>query len=242
MEGLFEIMNSPITSELLKRDLTLVVHNEGDWSKTTLNYSAFNDGGVECETGEFLYSLVRLIKPSRALETGTHYGIGASYMALALEHNNPLIIGGRKTISQLDTIEFLPEIYKIAEARFKRMGFIGGHGGDVINQHLMDASQFKTEQNYQLILLDTEPQTRFAEFQRYWSTLDEGGFIFIHDLHRHMHQIPNEEHGFAWPYGAVTDFMKSLVIDGKARPFHLPTPRGLTGFYKVAEGDYKWMS
>lgn len=241
MEGVFKVMNSPITNELMHRDRSLVLHNEGEWSKTLLNYYAFNDGGIECETGEFLYGLVRLLKPLRILETGTHHGVGASYMALALQHNNPLLGSGGKEFGAIDTIEFLPENFAIAQERFKRMSFIGLQGEKpVVNQYLMDAAKFKPEQKYQLILLDTEPQTRFAEFERYWNTLDEGGFLFIHDLHRHMHQIPNEEHGFAWPYGEITEFIKQKVASDEARPFHLPTPRGLTGFYKVSSGDYKW--
>jgi hypothetical protein len=55
-----------------------------------------------------------------------------------------------------------------------------------------------------------------------------------------MHQIPNEEHGFAWPYGKIPEEMHSLVTSGKLRPFHFSTPRGLTGFYKVDPRDYKW--
>jgi hypothetical protein len=55
-----------------------------------------------------------------------------------------------------------------------------------------------------------------------------------------MHQIPNEEHGFAWPYGKLPPEIIKLVKEDKLRPFHFPTPRGLTGFYKTREDDYKW--
>ena len=47
-------------------------------------YSMFNSGGVEVEVGEFLHSMVRVTKPMHILETGTHLGVSAAFMALAL--------------------------------------------------------------------------------------------------------------------------------------------------------------
>ena len=76
-----------ITQELIQLDPTLQIHNEGEWSggAEAAKFTAFNSGGIECETGEFLYALIRLLKPTRVLETGTHYGVGASYMGMALK-------------------------------------------------------------------------------------------------------------------------------------------------------------
>ena len=51
-------------------------------------FSMFNTGGVEVEVAELLYSLVKVWKPSLVVETGTHLGISALYMGLALEENN----------------------------------------------------------------------------------------------------------------------------------------------------------
>jgi len=52
-----------VTSRIVKLDGILKIHNEGEWgtNKTTSKYSAFNDAGIECETGEFLYSMVRIL-------------------------------------------------------------------------------------------------------------------------------------------------------------------------------------
>lgn len=220
-----------ITKYLLEQDKTLQRHNEGYWKEdfddSLTGFSSFNDAGVECETGEFLYSLVRLLKPENVLETGTHWGIGASYMGKALQDNNH---------GHLDTIEFLPEIHARAIHRIAILCL-----QDRVTCHLIDARAFNPgDKKYKLILLDTEPQTRFEELIKFYDSLEEGGFILIHDLHRHMHQIPNEEHGFAWPYGPIPEAMKLLIKSGKLRPFHFSTPRGLTGFYKVSKSDYKW--
>jgi len=221
-----------ITKKLLEQDPSLTRHNEGDW-KNPYNpekqgFSSFNDAGIEVETGEFLYAMVRLLKPENVLETGTHWGVGAAYMGSALKENGK---------GQLDTIEFLPEIRTRAVKRIQALGL-----EKWVLCHLGDVAKFDPPEGlkYKLILLDTEPQTRFAELVKFYKNLDEGGFVFIHDLHPHMHQIPNEEHGFAWPFGEIPSEMLELVRTGKLRPMHFPTPRGLTGFYKPASGDYDW--
>jgi predicted O-methyltransferase YrrM len=219
-----------ITQRLLDQDETLKQHNEGLWNvdfdKDMAGFSSFNDAGIEVETGEFLYAMCRVLKPTRVLETGTHWGIGASYMGCALRDNKQGI---------LDTVEFLPEIHNRAQTRIAALGL-----NDFVICHFGDVAGFEPRGEYDMILLDTEPQTRFAEFKKFYEFLKPGGFLFIHDLHRHMHQIPNEEHGFAWPYGPITDFMRLKVINDEVRPIHFETPRGLTGFYKVSPKDYKW--
>jgi len=232
-----------ITKRLLELDPTLQRHNEGFWqvpyNPSAGSYSSFNDAGVEIETGEFLYAITRLLKPKRVLETGTHIGVGAAYMGMALKDN----LNGH-----LDTIEFLPEIHQRAKERMIALGLedqVTCHFGDAANFDILPKNQIGKyegyiEPLYKLILLDTEPQTRYAELVKFYPYLQEGGFIFIHDLHQHMHQIPNEEHGFAWPFGKIPKAMSDLITSGKLRPFHFATPRGLTGFYRVAEQDYKW--
>lgn len=217
-------MVSPITQRILDLDPTLQLHNEGEWSGTQSLYNAFNDAGVECEVGEFLYSMTRVLKPTQVLETGTHWGVGASYIGHALKDNG---------IGRLTTLEFLHPNYEIASRRVQKQG---------IDAHVQvieaDVASLTPSTNFQLIFLDTEPQTRFAELLKFYPYLDEGGYIFIHDLNPHMHQIPNEEHGFAWPYGRIPKAMDDLIKHGKLRPFHFRTPRGFTGFYKESREDH----
>lgn len=220
-----------ITKRLQELDKELVQHNEGDWAnpydpEKPGSYSSFNDAGIECETGEFFYAFVRMLKPDHVLETGTHWGVGASYMGQALKDN-------RK--GHLDTIEFLQEIHQRASQRIRDLGL-----QDQVTVHFGDVAKFEPQVKYKFILLDTEPQTRFAEAVKFYEFLEPGGFMFIHDLHQHMHQIANEEHGFAWPYGTIPFALRALVLTNKLRPFHIETPRGLTGFYKPHENDYAW--
>lgn len=244
-----------VTKRLLELDPTLTRHNEGFWQEPfdpekKGSYSSFNDAGIEVETGEFLYGLCRLMKPEHVLETGTHVGVSTVYMASALQEN-------RK--GDIDTVEFLEPLYRQALDRFKKMGFFKSTPKDagideiqkinaecVVHPFLMDAAQFFPlyEKQYDIILLDTEPQTRFAELVKFFPLLKPGGMVFIHDLHQHMHQNqpanpdhPNEPN---WPYGMLPEEIKELVKTDQLRPMHFATPRGLTGFYKVHPNDYKF--
>lgn len=233
--------NMDITKRLLELDPTLQRFNEQKWDQPfnpdDPGYSSFNDAGIEVETGEFLYAFVRMLKPDHVLETGTHWGIGSSYMGMALKDNHK---------GDLDTIEYLPEIYEKALMRFIKLGLDARQpGGGPVNSHKGDAKDFvpSVGVRYKLILLDTEPQTRFAELIKFFPYLEEGGFLFIHDLHQNMGQggintdHPDEPN---WPYGDIPVEMRELITSGKLRPFHFETPRGLTGFYKVHANDYAW--
>lgn len=215
---------SPITQRIIDLDPTLELHNEGEWSGTQSLFSAFNDAGVECEVGEFLYSITRLLKPANVLETGTHHGVGAMYIGHALKDNDKGVV---------DTHEFNPVNLDTARRHIQAQGLT--ESVKVLNT---DVTKLVPNTTYQLIFLDTEPQLRFDELERFYYYLDEGGFIFIHDLHRHMHQLPNTDHGFAWPYGKIPKAMNNLVRTGRLRPFHFATPRGLTGFYKESKNDH----
>lgn len=189
-------------------------------------YRMFNDGGVEVEVGEFLYGLVRMLKPALILETGTHYGISAAYMGMALRDNGA---------GWIVTYEFLPENHRIATDFIDKLELDGHVVCRLDNVAAIPAHE---HQDIDILFLDTEPQTRFGELLQFYDRVKPGGLILIHDLHPHMHQIENEEHGFAWPYGRIPEAMRQLVADGTLRPVHFRTPRGLTMFYKRGKEDH----
>lgn len=233
---------TPITIRLQQLDPSLVFYVEGNWKEPPHStddvkgkFLSFNDAGVECETGEFLYSMIRLLKPSRVLETGTHVGVGAAYMGLALQDNNK---------GYLDTYEFLPPNYEAAKARMERMGLLASLPNGTVKTYLADVRTILPATTYELILLDTEPQTRFDELVRFAPLLADGGFVFIHDLNGHMAQVenfnPDHPDEPLWPWGPLPEQIKQWVRDDVLRPFHFATPRGLTGFYKPRPSDYVW--
>jgi predicted O-methyltransferase YrrM len=222
-----------ITQVLLNNDKSLQIHNEAEYSggDSAKLYSSFNSGGVEVEVGEFLYSMVRLLKPERVLETGTHHGISSAYMASAMKQNHK---------GTLVTTEFLPENHAIADKRFKDLGL-----DHIIVNHLIDTNKLYTDKNsrYQMIFLDTEPEFRFNELCEFYDNLDEGGYVFIHDLPRTLCQgNVNTDHPeiSSWPFGDVPPVMRRLLQTGKLRMFHYPNPRSMTGFYKPTKEDFKW--
>ena len=185
------------------------------------NYSMFNTGGVECEVGEFLYSLVRIQKPKNILETGTHFGVSSTYLSLGLKHNR---IGG--FVTTLDTVyhKQAKEIHEKLEVN------------SFIKQIEMDVRDFKTNEQFDIILLDTEPILRFDEFVRYYDNLVKGGIIIIHDLHPHLsyntNYINNMQH---WPYGDFRTRLGSYIKNHLIQTISFKTPRGLTMFQKNSD-------
>lgn len=208
--------------QLEQKDLSLQEIQE----PSNPNYSCYNTGGVEVEVGEFFYGLVRMIKPEYVFETGTHMGISSSFIAQALKDNKRGL---------LTTIEIENTHIKTAEERWRRLELWGWVICD--KAYSLD---YELEYDVDIMILDSEPEFRFKELLRFFHRLKQGGYVFIHDLHPHMHQIENLEHGFAWPYGKLPEDFKELVRSGALRPFHFKTPRGLTGFYKVSGADYRW--
>lgn len=220
-----------ITKYLLEKDPTLQAHNEGKWSNTVSEYSAFNSGGVECEVGEFLYGLVRVTKPDQILETGTHHFVAGAYMTQALKDNSR---------GKLLTIEFSEENYRIAKERARVLDVL-----DYVQMYLMPVQEFKVggREEFDIIFLDTEPNLRFNELVRFYPSLKQGGFVFIHDTPRSLCQgniNPDHPEIESWPFGNLPDQIKEWVKEDKLRPFHFPNPRGMIGFYRVAEGDHIW--
>jgi len=189
-------------------------------------YSMYNTGGVEVEVGEFLYGLVRMIKPEAILETGTHKGISASYMATALKENGK---------GKITTLEFEPQHWEIANNMFQIMGLQSW-----IISSLQDASTYPVKENeFDFIFLDTEPHLRFAEFLRYWPALKPGGFVGIHDLGPGMGQSGQTVNGvFNWPFGTLPEEMKRILKE-EIQSFHFKTPRGLYLGQKKAEDFYE---
>lgn len=221
-----------LTDELIqKSDGMLVVESEiNDWTNNA--YQMFNDAGVEVETGEFLYGMVRILKPVHILETGTHKGISASYMGKGLYDNG--------LSARLDTIEHHKPFYDEANKLFASLGL-----GSYVYAYCSDIDSFHPRgTEYELMFLDSETDRRFKELIRFYPSLKPGGFVFLHDLHRHMGQgqpsNPDHPEISNWPWGDLPQQIKDWVKEDKLRPIHFPTPRGMMGFYKPRDDDYKW--
>lgn len=204
---------SEITDELVYESQGLLVPMAEPSGKG--QYSCFNTGGVETEVGEFLYGLVKMMKPDRILETGTHWGISSMYMARAMKDN-------RRGV--LTTIEAAQENADKAQKLWQNTGVDG-----MIDSHVCWVDNFDPKDTqYDILFLDTEPQIRFLELVRFWPNLRPGGIVFIHDLHPHMGQVGIVAHDeMNWPWGMLPDRIKEMIKDHELQSFHFPTPRGL---------------
>lgn len=210
-------------------------------SDNTGNYHMADDGGVETETGEFLYGLVRLLQPGFILETGTYTGVSAMYMGNALKDNGHGLMW---------TLEVENKHKERAEKLWEKVGLStpANHYNWVTCR--LEASLDLEPKMYHLnslewrdleidlLFLDSEPEFRFKELVKFYPYVKPGGFIFIHDLHRHLSQHDNEKF-FGWPYGKLLEEIVNLIKEDKLRVISFPTPRGLTGFYKPREDDYR---
>jgi len=193
-------------------------------SDNTGKFSMADDGGVEVESGEFLYGLVRILKADRILETGTYTGISSMYMGQALKDNG---------FGQVTTLEVSPVHKERAEKLWNQVGV-----APFVTCELIASLDYQTEQRFDFIFLDSEPEFRFKELVKFYDNLKSGGYFFIHDLHRHLSQHDNEQF-FGWPFGELPEQIVNWIKEDKLRVFSLPTPRGLTGLYKPAEEDFK---
>lgn len=212
-----------ITDNFIRRGLKVVKE------VTDERFSMVDDGGVEIETGEFLYGFLRRLKPNRVLETGTYSGISALYMAKALQDNG---------FGHLTTIEYDPFQIERAQKLWQKMGV-----EDCITAIKSDSRQYQpdVDGNSQFLWLDTEPSIRFQELVRFYPYLDEGGYIFIHDTPRNLTQgnvNPDHPEFKSWPFGEVPQEMREFLETRKLMPFYFGGGRGMMGLYKTHKDDY----
>ena len=187
-------------------------------------YEMADDGGVEIEVGEFLYGLIRLLKPTRVLTTGIYTGISDMYIAQGLKDNNY----GVSTALEIDETHL---------ERAKKLWEKVGVSEYIFPQH-MKSLDFEPYGVYQFMFLDTEPHLRFHELVKFYEYLEPGGFVFLHDLHNHLGQetIPGQEP--FWPWGELPKEIKEWIKNGDLKPWYFPNPRGMTGFQKKKDTDY----
>jgi predicted O-methyltransferase YrrM len=201
--------------------INLPTITEGTWSGVDSEYSAFFSGSVEQEVGDFLYGMVRILKPNRIFETGTHLGISACYMGLALRDNKK---------GKLTTVENVPSNIKSARELLKEHSV-----SKYVEVLEADVRQIELDGEFDLLFLDSEPQYRFDELTRFYPHLRGGGYAFIHDLHAHASQEND-----CIPFGKMPTELLELVQQDNLRAFSLPNPRGMMGFYKTSDKDYRW--
>ena len=208
-------------TQYIQNTLNLKLQKEGE-------YSAFNTGSVECETGELLYAFTRIVKPKNILDLGTYKGVSAAYMGLAVRDNQN---GGI-----VESIEFDSQHWNDAEDLWIKLGILG-----TVILKKMKVEDFKPEFRYDLILIDTEPDQRWKQLLDFYPYLNPGGYVFLHDLPRGFcigNINPDHPEIKNWPWGEIPKEIENMLKDRELIPFHLPNPREMCGLYKARSDDY----
>jgi predicted O-methyltransferase YrrM len=157
---------------------------------------------AEAEVLDFMYQLVRTIKPRLVVETGSYRGLAAAYIAKALRDNGR----GKLITCEIDqklftaTTELLrkAKLSEWCDCRLESSLEMASPPGGVID----------------LLFSDSLPEIRVKEIYRFWDALDTRSLIVVHDVNSGAHK-------------PLRDEMLQQDMAGKLSVVLLPTPRGL---------------
>lgn len=134
----------------------------------SLNFEKLRDSdGLAREEGEFLYGLVRAIRPITCVETGTHRGLSACYIGQALKDN------GCGTLLTVD-----PYDIEAATDGFKEFGL-----SDVVRYEKKRGCDVRTEQKIDFLFIDGFHGINdvVEEIVALFPQLSENAIVVFHD-------------------------------------------------------------
>ncbi len=172
----------------------------------------YGPGCMSVEEAEFIYSLVRLVKPSHALETGCEGGLTTVAIARALQDND---LGILYTVENDDrwiahtrtNLHAMNLASRVLLARSDSLKFIEG----------CDRSQ----NGFDFALLDSSIPTRLLEFDALMRNdlLNAGAWVALHDT--------NPAHPMRGGAELFPAFVARQPYASRVRFLELPSPRGL---------------
>lgn len=163
-------------------------------------WQCFDSQTAEVEILEFLYALVRTLKPQLIVETGSHHGISACYMAKGLRDN------GR---GKLVTCEVEYRWVRQTRAMIAKSGL-----EDFAECREQSSLELGIDEDIDLLFLDSEPSLRVAELEYFWQRLTPQSLVVIHDVNSGFHSPLRQQ-------------VIQLDKQRKLSVVLLPTPRGL---------------
>lgn len=166
---------------------------------TPFLWSMIDGWTAEAETLEFLYGLVRLIKPRVCVETGTWHGHAAVAIGRALRENG---------FGMLVTLESDAENLEVARRRLERARL-----GEWVTPVEGASLEYNPPEGIDFLLLDSDLQIRGEEFLKFLPQINEGATVVFHDTSS-RHQ-------------AVREAIADLVARGLLTTIEFATPRGL---------------
>lgn len=202
------------TEKLLQLDPTKSVEKFDDGTNSQFRHTDMDayhqPTGISIEEGDFLYGLVRILRPLRCLETGTNIGVSASYTCLALRDNN---------YGSLVTIEHSVTVAALAREKLTSMGFTN------FTIECLKVEEYVSDEPIDFLWLDTELDQRFAELVRFFPQMTDGAVACIHDM-------PKLESPL---FGLVPKELRDLLNSGRLSMMNFPTSHGVTIFQKRGE-------
>lgn len=187
-------------------------------------FQMYNGGSVEVEVAEFLYGLVRMTKPKRILETGTHAGVSSAYMGMALKENAKQGKPGKLTTLEIDEgwLKKANDLWRKVEV------------SEFVEGIRCESLKYETNDVFDFAFFDSEPQLRFQEMLRFFDNLTPGASCIVHDLHRHLGHTGIVQHGeLDWPFGFFKESIGPLIESHELSVMSFATPRGCTMFQKA---------
>lgn len=147
----------------------------GEFTNTTdrllkKTWSAVEGYSCELEFGDFLWGLVRYLKPDVIVETGTYRGFTASCMAIAVRENNN---GHIWTIDN--------DVFILAEASSKFEMLDLSSFITIIHADSLSDDLVKLLSNNEIDLLLIDGGDRKAEYEKYSKFVSKTGLCLWHD-------------------------------------------------------------
>jgi len=171
-----------------------------DWAPRPDLYAAFDTDAAEQEVCELLAALVRTLKPAFVLETGTHLGRSAVYLAEALRRNQ---------YGCMVSLEINADYAATARTLLSSHGLLGlGVGQCEVIQ--MSSFEYSPPVPIDFLFSDSELGTRRHELERLRPWLAPRAWVAVHDTLTHLSVIGD------------------LAPLGWLERVDIPTPRGLT--------------
>ncbi|WP_020177046.1 glycosyltransferase [Methyloferula stellata] len=163
-------------------------------------WSMFDGFTAETEVLDFLYALIRMVKPENAIETGTWLGRSAAAIASGMRDNG---------FGRLFTIEHNEQTVSIA-----RQLIDNAQLNTFVEIHIANSLEFDAgETRFQFALFDSEISIRAEEFRKFYDRLEPGATVVFHDT--------------AEQHPGSADNVIDLKTMGLLEGMFFETPRGL---------------
>src|SRR5271166_4393556 len=167
--------------------------------KSAQLWSMFDGNTAETEVLDFLYALVRLVKPEHAIETGSWLGRSAVAIASALRDNG---------FGHLISLESDSEVACCAMTQIRAAGL--DEWVEIIAERSLN---FQPRNELQFALLDSEGRFRAEGFRHFYEKLAAGATVVLH-------YTGSQHEGLA-------DAIRELIAQGQLAGSFFPTPRGI---------------